>query len=134
MKTLSKFFFATLFGSLMFNFFYGNRAEAGAKESYEKYLQGKAIFIDVREKPELESGMVKGALFFPLSEIEKDRKAAATRIKELAKGKEIYLYCRSGNRSGIVKEYLSKEGVEAFNAGGFSSLAAEKIPTEPGPK
>lgn len=135
MKHFNKFFFATLLGTLLFNFFYRNTAEASARESYEKYLQGKAVFIDVREKAELlESGMVKGAIFFPLSEVEKDPKAAAKKISKLAKGREIYLYCRSGNRSGIVKEYLSKEGVEANNAGGFSALAAEKIPTAPGPK
>jgi len=134
MKNLFQISLSLILGFFVYNTFIKNHAEADAKKSYENYEIGKGIFIDVRERQEVESGMIKGALWFALSDIEKDVKGSAKKIKELSAGKEIYLYCRSGNRSGKVKEYLKKEGVEALNVGGFSSLIEQGLPTQPGPQ
>jgi rhodanese-related sulfurtransferase len=123
-----------LLGILVFNTFFRNRAEADVKESYAKISQGKAIIIDVREESEVKEGMIKGALWIPLSKISSNPKSESEIIKKLGLGKEIYLYCRSGARSGKVQSILADEGIKSINLGGFSSLASENLPTQPGPQ
>jgi phage shock protein E len=134
MKKLNKLFFISLLSLLIFNFFIKNKAEADARQSYDQFLAGKAVFIDVREEAEVNEGMIKGAVWIPLSLIEKDKTTEIERIKTISKDKEIYVYCRSGNRSGKVKGILEEAGLKAVNMGGYSSLVSEKIPTQPGPK
>ncbi len=134
MKKLNKLFFISLLSLLIFNFFIKNKAEADAKQSYDQFLAGKAVFIDVREEAEVNEGMIKGAVWIPLSQIEKDKTTEIERIKTISKDKEIYVYCRSGNRSGKVKDILEEAGLKAVNMGGYSSLVSEKIPTQLGPK
>jgi len=134
MKKLNKIVFVSLLSLLVFNFFIKNKAEADARQSYDQFLAGKAVFIDVREEAEVNEGMIKGAVWFPLSQIEKDKTTEIEKIKTITKDKEIYVYCRSGNRSGKVKSYLEEAGLKAVNMGGYNSLVSEKIPTQPGPK
>jgi rhodanese-related sulfurtransferase len=134
MKKLNKLFFISLMSLLIYNFFIKNKAEADAKQSYDQFLAGKAVFIDVREEAEVNEGMIKGAMWIPLSLIEQDKKGQIEKIRTLTKDKEIYLYCRSGGRSGKVKGYLEDAGLKAVNMGGFGSLQSENIPTQPGPK
>ncbi len=123
-----------LFLVIFFSFiFSNNHAKADAIESYNHYLEGKAIFIDVRELQEVNEGMVKGALWFPLSKIEADKKNEIAKIKEIALNKEIFLYCRSGRRSEIVRGFLSEASIPSTNLGGFSDLVDAKIPTQSGP-
>jgi rhodanese-related sulfurtransferase len=134
MKKLGNYFLIALFGMLVFNFFIKSRPEADAKKSYESYTAGKAVFIDVREEGEVKDGMIKGALWVPLSKIEQDQKAQITKIQEATKGKEIFIYCRSGNRSSKVKTYLEESGTKSVNMGGYSSLVNEGLHTQPGPQ
>lgn len=134
MKKLSNIFFVALLGFVFFNFFIKNSAEADAKKSYDDYLAGKAIIIDVREEQEVKEGMIKGAHWIPLSRIEKETKTEIIKIKELAKDKSIFLYCRSGRRSGMAKGYLEESGITAINLGGMSDLVNENIPTQPSPQ
>ena len=72
--------------------------------------------------------------WYPLSLIEKNKTAEIKKIKDEAQSKDIYLYCRSGNRSGKVKSYLEEAGVKSVNMGGFSQLVNEQIPTQQGPQ
>ncbi len=123
-----------LLSIFIFNTFIRNHAEADVKESYSKIIQGKAIIIDVREESEVKEGMIKDALWIPLSKIDANPKAETESIKKLAQGKEVFLYCRSGARSGKVQGILEKEGVKSVNLGGFSSLSNENLPTQSGPK
>ena len=74
-----------------------------------------ALWIDVRTADEYRQGHVPGAIHIPYEEI-------AERIGEVTQDKNalIYLYCRSGRRSGIALETLSKVGfTNAFNLGGL---------------
>jgi rhodanese-related sulfurtransferase len=61
------------------------------------------LVIDVREVDEYNSGYIPGAINIPLSQLN-------TRINEIPKNKDIYLYCRSGNRSKQAARILMKEG------------------------
>jgi len=72
-------------------------------------------WIDVRSAGEFESGHVAGAVNIPHVEI-------IERIAEVTADKDdvIYLYCRSGRRSGIAKSALEEAGFSnVVNIGGL---------------
>ena len=74
-----------------------------------------ALWIDVRTADEYSQGHVPGAIHIPYEVI-------AGRIGEVTQDKDalIYLYCRSGRRSGIALETLSEAGfTNAHNLGGL---------------
>lgn len=75
---------------------------AGEKES------GKApIIIDVRTEAEWTTGHLEGAVLIPYERIgEEIGKVTAD------KKSKIYLYCRSGRRTGIAVDTLKKTGYE----------------------
>lgn len=94
---------------------------ADPKSAYEKVKEGKAVIIDVREADEIKEGMIDKALWFPLSKIKSD-KNWKNDFEKMANGKEIFLYCRSGRRSEMAKESLSKNGIKSENIGGYEDL------------
>ena len=102
------------------------RAEPAAAAA--KVRAGEAIVIDVREPKEWESGVAAPAYLLPLSDLRGDR---TKWMHVLAESKEtpIYLYCRSGNRSGQAAAILAKEGFNVANIGGFSDWKAAELPT-----
>ena len=63
------------------------------------------IILDTREQDEFDEGHIPGAILIPYTEIE-------NRAKEMLpdKDKLILVYCRSGRRSKIAAESLSKLG------------------------
>jgi phage shock protein E len=63
---------------------------------------------------------VEGALLLPLSDL-RDKRGLWKNPLADARGRELVLYCRSGNRSGIAAGILEKEGWTVWNAGGFSA-------------
>jgi rhodanese-related sulfurtransferase len=89
-------------------------------EAMEKVRSGGAVLIDVREPAEWSGGVVEGALLLPLSDLRGSRDLWAKPLAD-AKDRQLILYCRSGNRSGIAAGILEKEGWTVWNAGGFSS-------------
>lgn len=103
-------------------------ASVDPKTAYQEALDGKAVIIDVREKDELESGMIKDAKWFPLSRIKNDKGWKAD-FDKLTANKKIYLYCRSGNRSGQVKDLLKTLQTESTNIGGYQDLS-KVLPTQ----
>lgn len=70
--------------------------------------------IDVRTKEEFDSGAVEGALNFELARIEEGE------VPNVPKDTELYLYCRSGGRSGRALEILLSHGfTNVTNLGGL---------------
>lgn len=100
---------------------------ADLKKAHEEFKNGKAIIIDVREKSEIASGMVAGAIWLPMSGIHST--ATQEQIQELPKDKELYIYCAVGGRAGKVVKMLSRKGITAENVGGFKDLKAAGFPT-----
>lgn len=69
--------------------------------------------LDVRTKEEFESGAVDGAINFPVEDI--DRGLAP----EIPHNATVYVYCRSGGRSGRAKQLLETLGFKrVVNLGG----------------
>lgn len=109
-----------LFGSLF--------ANTDPLPTIDALTRGEVFLIDVREPEETSSGTIKGARLLPLSAIQEDPAKATDEVKRLAKGRSIYLFCRSGNRSGKVKDILQKHGQKAYNIGGYEELLKKGFP------
>jgi rhodanese-related sulfurtransferase len=102
---------------------------AEPKIAAEKVRAGEAIIIDVREPNEWESGVAAPAYLLPLSDLRGERTKWEHVLANADKDQPIYLYCRSGARSGEVATILTKEGFTAANIGGFRDWQAAKLPT-----
>jgi len=70
---------------------------------YRAAPSGSAVMLDVRNNDEVALGMLPNALHIPLGEL-------PARCAELDKSKEIYLYCRSGNRTQVAFDILKQAG------------------------
>jgi len=83
-----------------------------------------AQFIDVREPDEYAEVHAVGTTSIPLSEF-------ASRVDELDTSRDIYLICRSGNRSGKACTFLKENhDIEAINVvGGTLEWVAQNLPT-----
>ncbi len=90
-------------------------SEKGEKAMYEIITAEEAkkimdsgeeyVLLDVREQDEFDAGHIPGAILIPYTEIE-------NKAEEMLpdKDKQILVYCRSGRRSKIAAEALSKLG------------------------
>ena len=79
------------------------------------------VVIDVRSLEEVKTGVIQDAIHIEWTKIEE-----ITNL-DISKGQTIYLYCRSGNRSGKATKILEKIGyTNAINAGGIAE-AAKKL-------
>jgi rhodanese-related sulfurtransferase len=76
-----------------------------------------AVFVDVRTKPEFNSGHIPGAKNIPLDEL-------MGRLDELNEiNGPLILYCRSGNRSGMALHLLLEAGwANLYNGGGIDDV------------
>ena len=80
------------------------------------------IVIDVRSLEEVKTGIIQDAIHIEWTKIDKE----ITKI-DVTKDQSIYLYCRSGNRSGKAAVILEKIGfTNVINAGGIDE-AAKKL-------
>ncbi len=78
-------------------------------------LDSPRILLDVRDPGEFQSGHVPGALNIPLNELR-------DRLRELPRDKEIWIYCRVGQRSYYANRVLLQNGFKARNLpGGYLS-------------
>ena len=82
----------------------------------------EVIVIDVRSFEEVKTGIIQDAIHIEWTKIDKE----ITKI-DITKDQPIYLYCRSGNRSGKAAVILEKIGyTNVINVGGIKE-AAKKL-------
>lgn len=94
---------------------FGNKADINTLVEEARQTDG-AVLIDVRTPEEFASGHIEGAYNIPLDRIESTLKIVQD------KSTPLYLYCRSGARSGRACSYLQSEGyTNAVNIGGVMS-------------
>lgn len=79
-------------------------------------LSRGAVIIDVRTPGEYREGHIDQSRNIPLDKIA----ASVNELKGLKK--PVITVCRSGARSGIARNILSREGIEAYNGGPWTSL------------
>ncbi|WP_392348835.1 rhodanese-like domain-containing protein [uncultured Polaribacter sp.] len=79
--------------------------------------------MDVRTPEEIKEGAIQTAFFVNYFDVDFENVATA----KLNKSKPVYLYCRSGNRSGKACKILKEKGFEAINVlGGYKQWNMEK--------
>jgi len=71
------------------------------KETQDE-VAGGALLIDVREQHEWDVSRLPGAVHIPMGDI-------PNRLADLPRDRKLIFTCRSGNRSGLVKDYLIDE-------------------------
>lgn len=78
-------------------------------KSFKAGFEGdsNAVIIDVRTPAELAEGSIDGHIMINVMD-----PAFPAKIAELDKSKPYYIYCRSGNRSGQVCNYMSGLGFD----------------------
>ena len=85
------------------------------EEFQSKILDSKTVVLDVRTEEEFHGplGHIKGAILIPIDEL-------SSRVNELneLKSKDIYVVCRSGNRSNFGKDILRENNFNAINVDG----------------
>ena len=67
-----------------------------------------AFLLDVRERDEWVAGHVPGALHIPLGQL-------SARAGEVARDREVYVICRSGNRSAYAARARAGAGWQGHN-------------------
>lgn len=80
------------------------------------------LVIDVRTEAEWNEGHLEGAVLMPYDRIEQGIATVAP-----DKNTKIYLYCRSGRRSGIAEDVLKKAGYQDLINLGTVKNASEKM-------
>ncbi|MCB0659715.1 MAG: universal stress protein [Saprospiraceae bacterium] len=97
----------------MFGFF----KKVKNKEVFEPKLSDQAYVVDVRNPQEYASGHVAGAINIPLEQI-------LSHASSLASKNQVFVYCRSGNRSAHAMKILKEQGVTNIVDGGSLESAA----------
>lgn len=87
------------------------------------------IIIDVREPYEYATGHAKGALNIPPAHI---MQGIPKQLKDTPKDTELILYCRSGARSAMAAQFLSRYGFTNIKNGiNKDHVHARYIASEP---
>lgn len=91
-------------------------AEAGAPRQTEARtaVERGALLLDVRTPEEFQAGHVAGATNIPVG-------ALAGRVGEIAAGREVVVYCRSGRRSAAAAEMLRERGHKVIDIGSMEA-------------
>ena len=92
-----------------------------------EYREAGYFMLDVREPEEWEAGHMPGATLIPLGEL-------GERFTELPTDQPIVVYCRSGNRSAVARDFLLEMFPSTTSmAGGFNDWVAAGYDVETGP-
>lgn len=88
--------------------------------------------LDVRTDDEFSGGHLRGAILADVNAAGFDyRIDELIEAGELSPDRPVYLYCRSGQRSGRATAMLRARGFdEAWNVGGFEALRAAGVEVE----
>ena len=99
------------------------------KVSFADSLKSKqVVLIDVRRPEEFEVGKIEDAQNINVLAPE----SFNTEIEKLDKSKPVYIYCRSGNRSGKAAQIMQDSGFTKIYdlEGGYLNWTAEKQPED----
>lgn len=86
----------------------------------EKINHAETTIVDVRTPGEFVGGHIAGSVNIPLNEV-------VSRIDELMKMQPMVLCCASGGRSGQAADYLTEQGLDVVNGGGWKIVDAHKV-------
>ena len=99
-----------------------NEKTLTTKELKELLSKEQIQLVDVRTPKEVKQGAIENAMYVNFFDTDFTEKI----IQKLDKEKPVYLYCRSGNRSGKACKILQEKGYEVYNVlGGFNQWKKE---------
>ena len=78
---------------------------------WKELLPGNTVLVDVRNPDEFEEGHIPGAINLPLNELR-------SRLNELPRDRELWLYCRVGQRGYYAARLLAQHGFRVKNLPG----------------
>jgi rhodanese-related sulfurtransferase len=87
---------------------------------------GTGVIVDVREPDEWAEGVAQPAELLPLTDLRGARDQWGPFLAH-HRDKRLFLYCRSGNRSGMAAALLAAEGFDTANIGAFSGWVASGL-------
>jgi phage shock protein E len=90
---------------LVVAYFLGPRGPRISGAEARRLVKEGAQLVDVRTSGEFASGHIEGALNIPVQDLE-------ARSSELARGRALVVYCRSGQRSGMAARRLKRAGFD----------------------
>lgn len=88
------------------------------KKLLDDVSAGNAMIVDVRTPAEYQMSHAEGAINIELNRILQGD------VSLFKKDVTLYLYCASGNRSGVAQQALQAKGYTAYNVGGLSHWQA----------
>ncbi|MFA7233055.1 MAG: FAD-dependent oxidoreductase [Terrimicrobiaceae bacterium] len=92
---------------------------------WKQLTPDSAVLVDVRDPDEFAEGHLPGAVNLPLNELR-------TRLGELPRDRELWLYCRVGQRGYYATRLLMQHGFRARNLpGGYLTYELIKATTNP---
>ena len=78
---------------------------------------GKGIVLDVRSPQEVAKGQIENASVLNFYDDDFESKLAF-----IQKDKPVYVYCKSGGRSGQAAQFLSSHGIDVINGGPWQNV------------
>jgi len=88
----------------------GAEAAGAAASAARVAVDRGALLLDVRTQGEFVGGHLAGAVNIPIDEL-------ARRVGEIADGRDVVVYCRSGRRSAMAAEVLRARGHQVIDLG-----------------
>ena len=95
-------------------------------DARKEFDAGEAILIDIREPVEHATGIVKGAVLLPMSQLQ-----SGTATFPAGSNRPVILICNSQNRSKVLAQALEEKGVRniRYVEGGMSGWNRSGWPT-----
>lgn len=92
-----------------------SRFAAAAQTAVQSVGDRGVIVLDVRSDEEVADGRAKDAVPFPLTDLERGL------LPDIPKDARVFVYCRTGRRSGIAADILRRNGfADVTNIGGLT--------------
>lgn len=112
--------------SFLSRLFGRSRPAAPSPRDFVTQRDPSAPVLDVRTRDEFASGHLRGAIHVDVMAPDFGKRVEALVSRgTLQKDRTVYLYCRSGNRSGQAEGVLRRMGFsETANVGAFGALRA----------
>ncbi len=82
-------------------------------DAFEKQIANEGTILDVRTPAEVAEGIIANAIVMDFNDAD-----FSEQLKTLDKSKPVYVYCRSGGRSGKASETLAALGYEVYDLDG----------------
>ncbi|MDF1882556.1 rhodanese-like domain-containing protein [Sulfurimonas sp. SAG-AH-194-C21] len=100
----------TLFSLLVMSYFTGcsKTVDDNILLAAHKAIEKGAVLIDVRTREEYKDHHIIGAINIPVQELVKT-------LARVPQNKVLVVYCRSGSRSSVAADILSKHGYEVYD-------------------